>query len=226
MDIVTYLNLWVNGGLKPDPDTIDFPGDINVFGDMEVTGFSVGIDVSETITSVSHGFSVGNAVYFDGTDYQLADSSASTTLGTGVVSKVVDADTFYVTFMGKIPDLSGLSTGDWYYVSDSTPGLLTTTAGSTYINPIGRAVSSTELFVFPMRADQVQPTVDGLTTQSAYDSVNTQYFYTGRAVVGSSEASAVWKISRFDFSDGSITFEDGDQLYDNEWTDREAGSYS
>ena len=36
MDVVTYLNLWVNGGLKPDPDTIDFPGDINVFGDMTV----------------------------------------------------------------------------------------------------------------------------------------------------------------------------------------------
>ena len=207
-------------------DDITIINSLSVGGDSTFSGFTLGADISELITEVGHGFSVGEAVYFSDPDYELAQSNSITTIGTGIVSKVVSSDAFYVTFMGKVGGLSGLTPNSWYYVSESTPGVLTTSSGSTYINPIGRAVSSTELFVFPMRADQVQPTVDGLTTQSAYDSVNTQYFYTGRAVMGSATSSAVWKISRYDLSDGSVVTADGDLLYDNIYDNRESLSYS
>jgi hypothetical protein len=128
--------------------------------------------------------------------------------------------------MGKVTGLSGLSTGEWYYCSDSTAGLLSLTQGATIVNPIGRALSATELMVFPMRADLVQPSTDGLTNRSEYDSANSAYLYTGRAARGSVTSGAVWRISRFDFNTGTVTFADGDELYNNIFDNREGLSYS
>jgi hypothetical protein len=62
--------------------------------------------------------------------------------------------------------------------------------------------------------------------EAGYNSSNAQYMYTGSADPGSATSSAVWRISRYDFSSGVTEYADGDQEFDNIWDNRESLSYS
>jgi len=109
------------------------------------------------IHQVSHGFSTGQAVYFTGTSWNLAKADNPDTLGIGVVS-VIDANNFYVYFSGNLEGLSGLSAGDFYFVSDATAGLLQLTEPTTtgnFSNPLLFALSSTSAIVLPYRAVEI-----------------------------------------------------------------------
>ena len=203
-----------------------FGDPLEIDSNVQINGYGLGFDITEPVTETGHTKVVGNVVYFNGTTWELAQSDNVATLGTGIVSLVPDANTFYVTQMGKVTGLSGLSASEWYYASDSTAGLLSLTQGATIVNPIGRALSATELMVFPMRADLVQPSTDGLTNRAEYDSTNSAYLYTGRASRGSLTSDAVWRISRYDFGNGEVLYADGDQLYNNVYDNREGLSYS
>ena len=84
------------------------------------------------VAQTSHGFSVGNAIYFNGTSYVLARAdTASAAEAVGVVSTIVDANTFSYTTSGRITGLSGLTAGGVYFLSDITAGLLTLTQPTT-----------------------------------------------------------------------------------------------
>lgn len=108
--------------------------------------------VKETITQTSHGFTTGTPIYFDGTIWKKAKADNVNTLATAVVDKI-DNDNFFAVSDGDITTLTGLTTGEWYYVSDTVAGTLTTTEPiSTYSNPIGFAESSTKLHVQSIRA--------------------------------------------------------------------------
>ena len=181
--------------------------------------------VIEERTQVGHGLSAGNAIYYDGANWQKAISSGISTVGIALCSSVASTDKFTITYSGKITGLSGFTTGNWYFVSDSTAGALSLSPGTTIVNPIAIALSTSALLVIPMRADQATE-IYGLTSRSEFDSVSSAYMYTGRAARGSGTASAVWKISRYDYNDGTILFADGDELYNNIWDNREALSYS
>lgn len=195
-------------------------------GDLFATGRTTGLAISVKVNQVSHGVSLGNATYFDGLKFLRANSGNIATVGTGVVSYVEDVDNFEVTYQGVVSGYTGLSVGGWYYVSDSTDGELSLTQGATIVNPVGLAITSESLMVFPLRADLVTPSVDGLTSRSEFDSSNSAYLYTGRAARGTATSAASWRISRFDFGTGAVTFADGDQLYDNVFDNRESLSYS
>ena len=63
--------------------------------------------------------------------------------------------------------------------------------------------------------------------QVATDSGDDNIKYVGKAVIGSSTASAVWQIKQIDATSGVvITWADGDDNADNIWDNREALSYS
>lgn len=67
------------------------------------------------------------------------------------------------------------------------------------------------------------------TTTSRYDKVDATTAYLGKASVGSSESSNVWRIQKILFaSDGDITilFADGDSSFDNIWANRASLFYS
>ena len=177
------------------------------------------------VEQVAHGLSVQDAIYFDGTNWLVARSDALLTIGTGIVSVVKGVDNFTVVTDGKITGLSGLTTGEWYYVSDATAGLLTTTESAIYSNPLLEAISATEGIVLSLRAQEIGGSSQTVT-RSDYDSVNLQYLYTGHADPGSATSSAVWRISRYDFVNGIIELADGDQLYNNVYDDRESLTYS
>lgn len=56
----------------------------------------------------------------------------------------------------------------------------------------------------------------------------TSVTYVGKAVVGSSEASAVWQIQKIDETGAvmSIKFADGNSSFDNVWNDRVSLTYN
>lgn len=127
--------------------------------------------VEFAIHQTSHGFSVGQALYFNGTSYQLADASDKSKVGLFIVSEVVDTDNFRAIQVGKIGGLSNLQSGKYYYVSTSTPGSLTTIEPTSgYSNPLMIATSTTEGYVLPLRAKNVSQNIflGWLTTTPQY----------------------------------------------------------
>lgn len=127
-------------------------------------------DLSVTKTQASHGFSTGNAVRFNGTSWVKAQSNSPDTTGVGIVV-VIDPDVFKLYLYGPISGLSGLTSGEYHYVSSTSAGALTTTdpnqsdssAGS---NPILFADSTTTGYVLPWRPSQggtSNPTTPNLT---------------------------------------------------------------
>jgi hypothetical protein len=102
---------------------------------------------------VAHGFTVGQPVYFDGTDWQLAQADSGYTMAEGIVKEVTDADNFTVRVVGPVEGLSGLTPGAYYFVSKDTAGALTVTEPTApyFSNPVGFALSATQLMVLPLR---------------------------------------------------------------------------
>lgn len=120
--------------------------------------YSAGHDhecVVKHITQASHGFSVGDAVYYDTTGAAYAKSkadAAATAECEGIVS-AVNGNDFTLTLHGWITGLSGLTAGE-QYVSPTTAGALTTTEPSTaghVSKPVMFAVSSSGGYVNIMR---------------------------------------------------------------------------
>jgi hypothetical protein len=68
----------------------------------------------------------------------------------------------------------------------------------------------------------------GITYTTRVDEASTTITYIGKAVVGTSEASAFWQIQRVSVS-GSVstfTYADGNENFDNIWNNRASLSYS
>jgi hypothetical protein len=96
-------------------------------------------------------FVVGDAIYYNGSAYVKAKADAVNTSEVfGIVSKIVDADSFEYTTSGVVKTLSGLTPGASYFLSATTAGLITTTEPDTigHISlPIGNAINATTLIV-------------------------------------------------------------------------------
>lgn len=112
------------------------------------------------VTQTSHGFSVGNVLYYTGSAYALAKAdNADDAEVVGIVATVVDANNFILQAAGEVTGLSGLTAGTTYFLSDSTAGLLTATAPTTngsISKPLGIAVSTTALYFYNMRGEVIQ----------------------------------------------------------------------
>jgi hypothetical protein len=107
------------------------------------------------VNKIAHGFNSGEALYYDGINWSKALATDVSTLGYAIALKVTD-DIFHVYTNGLIPGLSGLTPGAWYFVSESTSGLLQSIEPLTgFSNPLGVAISATEFIVIPMRAGQI-----------------------------------------------------------------------
>lgn len=84
----------------------------------------------------SHGFTVGQVLYLNGSTYTLAKANAQSTAEViGFVSSVVDTNNFIITVDGTIQGLgsvtddasAGLTSGTLYFLSPTTAGKLTAT---------------------------------------------------------------------------------------------------
>ena len=114
---------------------------------------------SRQITQATHAFTVGKVLYYTGAAYALAKADAAATAEViGVVTTVVDANTFIITTSGYITGLSGLTAGSTYFLSDATAGLLTATAPVTngsILKPLLTADSTTSGYFYNMRGSVI-----------------------------------------------------------------------
>ncbi len=114
------------------------------------------------VNQASHGFTTGKAVYYNASlGWTLAKADAASTLGVGVVF-FIDANNFYLVLSGVILGMSGLTAGQYYFVSDASAGLLVITEPTTvnhYSNPLLFALSSVSGIVLPFRPSANEPLI-------------------------------------------------------------------
>jgi hypothetical protein len=107
------------------------------------------------INQPAHGFTAGQVVFFNGTDYQLANATnAGEAEVIGLVESVVNANNFNLLFGGMTDGLTGLTPGGVYFLSDTVDGELTLVEPSTpghVSKPLVIAVNSTTGFFYNMR---------------------------------------------------------------------------
>lgn len=87
------------------------------------------VDLALTVTQTAHGFSEGDWLRFNGTDYVLtqADTFANAEV-VGVISTVLDADTFVIQTAGfNSSSFSGLTPGAMYWLDPAVAGGMTAT---------------------------------------------------------------------------------------------------
>lgn len=98
------------------------------------------------VYTATHGFAVGDVLYYTGSAWAKAKADATSTLADGVVSYVVDSNNFVLHMSGYVDGLSGLSAGSTYYLSAATAGAITTTAPSN-AQKVLKAISTTAAIV-------------------------------------------------------------------------------
>lgn len=85
---------------------------------------------SRLVIQPAHGFRRGNAVRFDGTDWEKAVAGQS---GIRIVGSIRDANTFEAVQSGYLEGLFDLTPGSTYFLSEIDPGEWTTDATSTQL---------------------------------------------------------------------------------------------
>lgn len=129
-------------------------------------GTGSGEALVHAVSQTSHGFSIGDVVYFDGVSYLPALASAdSTSEVLGVVSDVPDSNSFDLLMSGYISGLSGKEPGETYYLSATIAGDMSTsepvTAGQIS-KPVFIAESESTGYVKDMRGAVVQSQSTGV----------------------------------------------------------------
>ena len=119
-------------------------------------GGGSGDSVAKAITQTTHGFAIGDVIYYSGSAWAKAKADVDATSEVlGVVSVVPGANDFTVTQLGYISGLSGLSAGTTYYLSAATAGALTATEpcsiASQVSKPVLVAVSATTAYIIHSR---------------------------------------------------------------------------
>ena len=126
-------------------------------GYNELSGWSSlgGGGTTDRVTQASHAFVIGDILYMNGSVYAKAKADAANTAEVvGMVSRVIDANTFELTLSGEVAGLSGLTVGENYFLSAATAGAITATEPSVVGQvslPVGVASSTTSLYVAPKR---------------------------------------------------------------------------
>lgn len=114
-----------------------------------------GNSLTQSIAQASHGFSVGDVVYYTGSVWAKAKADATNTSeAEGIVSAVADSNNFTLHMAGWITTLTSLTAGQLYYLSGATGGAYTATEPTTvgYVSkPLFFAVSTTVAIYVNMR---------------------------------------------------------------------------
>ncbi len=125
---------------------------------------------AKKITQAGHGFAVEDVLYLNGATWTKARADAVGTAEViGMVSEVVDANTFVITTSDYISGLSGKTPGGVYFLSDVTAGLATLTEPTTVGNisrPLLVANTATSGFIMQYRGKIIPAAVTQFTDLS------------------------------------------------------------
>lgn len=103
-------------------------------------------------SKVAHGFTVGQGIRADGSNFLLAQANTPSNCATflGIVTEVTSANTFKYALPGELLGAVGTYTaGLTYYLSDATPGLITSVqpGGQSVYLPVGQATPEGQLIM-------------------------------------------------------------------------------
>lgn len=144
----------VEGYVRYNSDTSSFEGYAS--GAWSSIGGGGTVD---RITQASHGFAIGDVLYLSGSTYTKAIATAANTAEVvGMVSRIVDSNTFEMTISGEVTGLSGLTAGEAYFLSPTTAGAMTVTEPTTIGQislPLGVASSTTSFYVTLKRGNVI-----------------------------------------------------------------------
>lgn len=124
-----------------------------------------------SVTQTAHGFAVGDVLKRTATDYAKAQADSAVNAEVVGLVQSVTTDAFVLRSFGKMTGLAGLTSGVVYFLSPSTPGVLTATEPSIagqVSKPILIADSTTTGFVFNMRGLLI-PSTDDMASQAELD---------------------------------------------------------
>ena len=169
-------------------------------------GGASGNSLVSTITQTTHGFSVGDVVYFNGTIYVKAKTDVVTTSdAVGIVSIVTDANTFTLTLSGYVSGLSGLTAGTVYFLSDTSAGALTATEPVTVNHvskPLFVANSTTSGYFYNWRGMVIGAVLTN--SQPTFTLVSPYYFYTYQSTrLMLWHVPAAWTLTKIDCTGSS-----------------------
>jgi hypothetical protein len=99
-----------------------------------------------TVTQNSHGFSFGNLVRFS-SSWQKARANVLTNYSLGIVSEVVDSNTFKICLSGYLSGFIGLTSNTLYYLSETSIGDYTDVKSDILKQPVFFSISTTEAIV-------------------------------------------------------------------------------
>lgn len=161
------------------------------------------------VIQVAHGFGAGEAIYHDGSIWALAQSDTEATLGTHLVGSVYGADTFVAVISGRVEIAShGLTPGGLYYVSNTTPGALTTTKPGAPLNPILVVEDANTLTVLAFSGvGALADSFLGFFNGTFVETFNALVTATGGVVTLSLEQSGGGGDLTMNFSDGQATLD-------------------
>ena len=154
----------------------------------ELSGISSST-VTHDISQSSHGFAVGEVVRYNGTIYVTAQADSAENAETlGMVSAVADANAFTLQTDGRVTDLSGLTAGSLYFLSESSAGAITATepsADGEISKPMLIADSTTTGYLLQYRGKIIggDPSGGGSASTVVYEVAQTGHGLTvGQAV--------------------------------------------
>jgi len=113
-----------------------------------ISGFSGFSGINQTLVTFASAntFSAGQAIYRASGNFALAQANAVSSCDILGVVQTATSSQFTIVANGYISGLTGLVDGSQYYLSDVTPGLITTTvptAAGSVIKPVLIAVGTT-----------------------------------------------------------------------------------
>ncbi len=119
--------------------------------------------IAEPRFQTSHGFTVGQWVRYDGTNFVLAQANSETNAEVvGMVGLVIDANQFVLIGQGASnwcnQNLSGLTPGAVYFLSPTTAGTMTTTEPTTpgqVSKPVMQAITAAGGWILNMRGNVI-----------------------------------------------------------------------
>lgn len=117
------------------------------------------------VTQNGHGFSVEDClrVLASGTYVEAQANTLTNSRAVGIVVEVIDANTFVLQTSGFCDKFSGKTPATQYFLSASTPGLLTATEPTTageYSKPMFEALTATTGYILEQRP-MLQPNANG-----------------------------------------------------------------
>lgn len=151
-------------------------------------GGGSGSSLTDTITQVAHGFTVGQIVRHQSTWVLAQGDNGADAEALGMVTTVTDANTFILTTSGFVTGLTGLVSDTQYFVDPTIAGGLTATDPSTpgqVSKPVFYAISSNTGYFINYRGEIIGTAIGvtfvnyGTTTPLTGGGNNNRLSFTG-----------------------------------------------